>query len=138
MAEEVTIYEGKIPFKVAYFSHPGLWFLLWGWNVGLLSAWLQTFEQTLKITTQRIIVTTGILSKKIEEVEFDRVDDTAYQQRLLDRLVGIGTITLMSGDKTAPLFSFSIHNPADFREQIRESIKQERRRMRAIPVREDF
>jgi hypothetical protein len=136
MAEEEIIYEGKLPFKVAYFSHPGLWFLLWGWNVGFLGAWGRALGQRLKITTQRVVLTSGLFSRDMEEVEFDRVHDTTYHQGLLDRVVDIGTITLFSRDQTAPEFSFLIHNPAYFREEIRQCIKHERRRLRAVRLEE--
>lgn len=42
------------------------------------------------------------------------------------------TSTLFSRDQTAPEFSFMIHDPAYFREQIRQCIKHERRRLRAV------
>jgi hypothetical protein len=132
MSDELIVYEGRIPFKVAYFSHTGWWYALWGWNVGLVTAWLKTFGQTIRITTQRIVVTTGILSKAVEEVEFYRVQDTTYQQSFVERLTGIGTITLFSRDKTAPVFSFRIHAPEFFREEIRNCTKIERRRMRMV------
>ena len=132
MSEELIVYEGRIPFKVAYFSHRGWWYLLWGWNFGLLASWLKTFGETIKITTQRVVLTTGIFSKAVEEVEYYRVQDTAYHQSFLERLVGIGTITLFSRDKTAPEFSFLIHEPDYFREEIRRCMKGERRRMRTM------
>ena len=132
MSEELIIYEGRIPFKVAYFSHRGWWYLLWGWNFGLLTSWLKTFSQMFKITTQRVVVTHGLFSQDVEEVEFYRVQDTTYHQNVLERIVGIGTITLFSRDKTAPLFSFTIHEPDYFREEIRQYMKGERRRMRTV------
>jgi membrane protein YdbS with pleckstrin-like domain len=132
MSEELIVYEGRIPFKVAYFSHRGWWYLLWGWNFGLLASWLKTLGETIKITTQRVVLTTGILSKDVEEVEYYRVQDTAYHQSFLERIVGIGTITLFSRDKTAPIFSFLIHEPDYFREEIRRCMKGERRRMRTM------
>ena len=130
MSEEIIVYEGRIPFKVAYFSHKGWWYPVWGWNIGLLTSWIQTFGETIRITTQRVAVTTGILSKTVEEVEYYRVQDTTYHQSFLERLTGIGTITLFSRDKTAPTFSFTIHEPEYFREEIRNCMKTERRRMR--------
>ncbi len=30
MSEELIVYKGRIPFKVAYFSHHGWWYVLWG------------------------------------------------------------------------------------------------------------
>jgi hypothetical protein len=132
MSEELILYEGRIPFKVAYFSHRGWWYVLWGWNFGLLTSWLKTLSQTFKITTQRIVVTHGLFSQDVEEVEFYRVQDTTYHQNFLERIVGIGTITLFSRDRTAPLFSFTIHEPDAFREEIRQCMKGERRRMRTM------
>lgn len=132
MSEELIVYEGRIPFKVAYFSHRGWWYLLWGWNLGLLASWLKTFGETIKITTQRVVLTTGFFSKDVEEVEYYRVQDTAYHQSFLERVAGIGTITLFSRDKTAPIFSFLIHEPDYFREEIRRCMKGERRRMGTV------
>ncbi len=132
MGEELIVYEGRIPFKVVYFSHTGWWYVLWGWNFGLLTSWITTFGETIRITTQRVMVTSGIFSKDVEEVEYYRVQDTTYHQSFVERLIGIGTITLFSRDKTAPTFSFTIHEPEYFREEIRNSMKTERRRMRTM------
>jgi hypothetical protein len=134
MSEELIVYEGRIPFKVAYFSHRGWWYVLWGWNVGLLTTWVKTLGQSIRITTQRITMTNGLLSKDVEEVEYYRVQDTTYRQNLWERIVGIGTITLFSRDKTAPVFSFIIHEPEYFREEIRNCMKGERRRMRTMQL----
>lgn len=133
MSAEDIIFEGRIPFKVVHFSHGAGWLALLGWNIGLLISWLQTFNQTIKITSQRVVLTSGVISQDIEEVEFYRVRDTKYhQQGILQRLLKIGTITLFSEDATAPTFSFVIHNPVYYREQIRGYIKEERKRMGTI------
>ena len=133
MADEDIIFEGRISFKVVHFSHGTGWLALLGWNIGLLLSWLQTFNQAIKITSQRVVLTSGVISQDIEEVEFYRVRDTKYQQQgILQRLLKIGTITLFSEDATAPIFSFVIHNPAYYREQIRGYVKEERKRMGTI------
>lgn len=134
MTEEYLIFEGNIPFKVAHFSHGLLWLLLFGWNIGMLISWLQTFAESITISTQRIILRHGIISKDMEEVEFYRVKDTKYQQTLLQRAVSIGTITLFSDDTTAPNLSFTIDRPEYYREQIRASVNEERKRMGAIQI----
>ena len=78
MSEEYLIYEGKIPFRALHFSHNFWWFLFLGWNVGLLFSWGQRFGQRLQITSQRVILTRGIFSNEVEEVEFYRVKDTKH------------------------------------------------------------
>ncbi len=135
MREEQIFYEGKIPFKVVHLSHGGFWLLLIGWNIGLLISWLQTFGTSIKITSQRIVLTTGVISRTTEEVELYRVRDTTHQQRgILQRLFGIGTITVFSDDTTAPTLSFTLYNPEYYREQIRECVNRERQRMGIIQI----
>ena len=130
--EEQIIFEGRIPFRVVHFSHSLHWLLLLGWNIGLLISWLQMLNKTIKITSQRVILAYGVISKDMEEVEYYRVKDTRYQQSILQRIVGIGTILLFSNDITAPLLTFTITNPEYYREQIRQSVNFERKRMGAV------
>jgi hypothetical protein len=133
MPDEEIIFEGKIPFKIVHFSHGTRWLLLFGWNIGLIISWFQTFNKAIKITSQRVVLTSGVISQDIEEIEFYRVRDTKYrQQGILQRLFGIGTITLFSEDATAPTFTFAIHNPEYYREQIRGCVNMERKRMRTV------
>ena len=134
MSEEYLIFEGKIPFRVVHFSHNIVWFILLGWNLGLILSWLQSAGQGVKITNQRVVLSRGLLSKEIEEVEFYRVKDTKYQQTLFQRLLNVGTITLFSDDATAPTLSFTIEQPAYYREQIRENIHAARQDMGAIQL----
>jgi len=93
---------------------------------------LQMLSKTIKISSQRVILAHGVISKDMEEVEYYRVKDTRYQQSILQRIVGIGTILLFSNDTTAPLLTFTITNPEYYREQIRQSVNFERKRMGAV------
>ncbi|PID56801.1 hypothetical protein CSB45_10195 [candidate division KSB3 bacterium] len=134
MSEENRIFQGNIPFRAVHFSHSVWWLLLFGWNVGLLLSWLQCLGLSVQITTQRLVLSRGIVSKELEEVEFYRVKDTKYRQSLLQRILNIGTITLFSDDVTAPTLSFTIERPAFYREQIRSAVQTARREMGAIQV----
>ncbi|MBF0547910.1 MAG: PH domain-containing protein [Candidatus Riflebacteria bacterium] len=133
MSEEI-IYDGRIPTKVFLFSHNPIWILLLGWNIGLLLSILQSFCQSIRITSQRVILTTGFISRKIEEVEYYKVKDTSYDQHIMQRLGGVGEITIFSDDVTSPQLTFSIHDPVEIREKIREFVRTERGKMRSIQV----
>ncbi|OWR29466.1 hypothetical protein CDO73_14830 [Saccharibacillus sp. O23] len=55
-----------------------------------------------KITSQRLIVTTGLIGKKSDELELVRVKDVALEKTAMDRMMGVGTITVFSSDPTTP------------------------------------
>ena len=134
MADERIIYAGRIPFKVFHGSHGVLWMIALGWNVGLLISLVQSLCWRIRITSQRVVVTRGLLSQTQEEVEFYRVRDTRLQQGVVQRLFGVATITLISDDVTAPELTFSIHDAQNIREQVRESIREQRLELIAVQV----
>ena len=134
MLNERIIFEGRIPFTVFHFSHGLLWLLLLGWNIGLLISWLDSLNHTIRITSQRVVLIHGLIAKSEEEVEFYRVRDAKLDQSTIQRMVGVGTITLISDDVTAPELTFSAHNPQEYREQIRTCVREQRKEMGAIQV----
>ena len=44
------------------------------------------------LTSQRLRITRGILSKKVQETRLERVQNVNYQQGVLDRIFGVGTV----------------------------------------------
>jgi len=134
MSDEKIIFEGRIPFKVFHFSHGLLWLITLGWNIGLLTSLLQSLNWAMKITSQRVVLTRGLISQNEEEVEYYRVRDTKLQQGTIQRIFGIGTITLISDDVTAPELTFPISDPQSHREQIRNFVREQRKEMGAIQI----
>ena len=55
-----------------------------------------------KITSQRLIITTGLMNKKTEEIELVRIKDISMEKTMMDRMMGVGTITVVSTDPTTP------------------------------------
>jgi membrane protein YdbS with pleckstrin-like domain len=75
-----------------------------------------------RITNQRIVIESGIVAKQIEEIDMRTVADIEYRQGVVDRLLGIGTVTVVSSDRSAgrkPLVGLS--RPRDVRELVRNS-----------------
>lgn len=82
------------------------------------------------ITTQRVKIMKGILSKDVTEVELYRVKDTAAHQSLFLRLFGLGNIKIISGDAKSPvLFIMAIPKAVDIREKLRHEILLMRQKM---------
>lgn len=118
-------------------SHP--WMLLFGILlapviIGLfLLLWLLIEVKSVKyrLTTQRLFVTRGLISRKIDEVELFRVKDVTLSQGVLERMLGIGTVTVLSTDDATPELKLEgIADPARMKDAIREHCLAARRRER--------
>lgn len=55
-----------------------------------------------KITNYRVDFEYGILSKSIDTLELWHVEDISFHQSLINRMLGVGTLTIVSGDETTP------------------------------------
>ena len=88
----------------------GIWFIV---------TYLSRLSTRYTLTEERLIVTKGLLSKSIEEVELFRIKDTKVSQSFLDRLVGIGHIEVTSSDNTGSLSITTIPKALERRESIR-------------------
>lgn len=56
------------------------------------------------LTTQRFIHESGILKRVNDRVEVLDMDDITFEQGLIERMVGVGTIRIMSTDRSHPDF----------------------------------
>jgi len=75
------------------------------------------------ISTSRIKITTGIFSKHIKEIELYRIQDTSAFQSFLSRLIGKGSIFIVSGDKAEPRIEIkSVPNHEELREKLRNAV----------------
>ncbi len=59
-----------------------------------------------KITQDRIEWSRGILQRRVDNIDMFRIVDMKMERTLPDILVGIGSITLITSDKTDPNFKF--------------------------------
>jgi uncharacterized membrane protein YdbT with pleckstrin-like domain len=72
------------------------------------------------ITNQRVMIERGMLSKSLNEIDLRYIDDTQFFQSVVDRLLGIGNVTLISSDKAFPTTVLQgIAKPREIRELIR-------------------
>ena len=68
----------------------------------LIVRWFQTLGRTYRITTRRIVVETGVLSKKLEQIDLYRVADYTVERPFGQRIMGTGNLMLKTFDKTTP------------------------------------
>jgi membrane protein YdbS with pleckstrin-like domain len=76
-----------------------------------------------RISNYRIDYERGVLSKQIDTLELWHVEDIQFHQSLLERILGVGTIDIMSHDETTPkLLLQAIPNPRPLFESLKQRI----------------
>jgi uncharacterized membrane protein YdbT with pleckstrin-like domain len=94
MAEETTLYEGPVSHKTrlgAYILCGIVPVIGWIWAIFV---YLGVRATTYKITTQRVEITRGIISKDVDSILLWRVRDVRYHQSLGGRILGVEDVTL--------------------------------------------
>lgn len=84
----------------------------------------------------KLLIETGFLNKKEEEIRLYRIMDVTLRRSFGERIFGLGTIHCCSADKSSPEFDIlRIKNPADVKELLSDMVESERDRKR-VAVRE--
>jgi membrane protein YdbS with pleckstrin-like domain len=97
----------------------------------ILVRWIGNAAKKYELTTQRLIMRTGILFKRVDEIELYRVKDSRVDFSLLNQLTGIGTITLRSSDVSSQETDFRMRDvprARDVREKLRTLVDRARQR----------
>jgi uncharacterized membrane protein YdbT with pleckstrin-like domain len=94
-----------------------------------VAAWhfirVQSIHYTL--TTQRLITRNGIFSRKTDELELYRVRDFQMIQPFFYRLFGLGSITLMTADRSDPsVIIKAVAHAEEIRNHIRNQVESRR------------
>jgi uncharacterized membrane protein YdbT with pleckstrin-like domain len=94
-------------------------------SIALLVAWVRLRSTMYRVTNQRVLVEQGVFSKTVDEIDLRYVDDSTFTQSLVERILGIGSVTLISSDKSSPRYVLrSIRDPRGVREMIRAEAYQ--------------
>lgn len=99
--------------------------------------WLTIKFTNYEITTQRIRVTRGILSKRTDELELYRVQDTTFMQPFFLRLFSLANIVISTADISSPTVVLeAIPNAKELREDIRKNVEiaRDKKRTRVLDV----
>ena len=77
------------------------------------------------LSEDRLFISVGLLNIKDDEVLLYRVRDIDTERNLFQRLFGVGTVTVMSSDKTMPnLVLKNIKDPVMVKEIIHKQVEE--------------
>jgi len=80
------------------------------------------------VTSQRLRIRRGVLSRLTQEVELYRVKDLTLAEPFLYRLMGLSSIHLHTSDRSHPLVMIrAVRNGDGLREQLRACVEQQRK-----------
>jgi len=68
----------------------------------LLPRWWHRSSKLYRVTTRRIVVETGVLSKRLEQIDLYRIADYTVDRPFGQRVMGTGNLLLKTFDKSTP------------------------------------
>ncbi len=76
-----------------------------------------------RISNYRIDFERGVIDKNIDTLELWHVEDLHFHQSLMDRMVNVGTITVISHDETMPKLELhGVPHPRPLYEQLKQRV----------------
>ena len=83
------------------------------------------------LSEDRLFLSVGFLSIKDDEILLYRVRDITTSRSIWQRLFGVGTVTVMSSDKTMPTLQMkNIRNPVAVKEMLHNQVEEMKIRRR--------
>jgi len=112
---------------IPYGEYIGLIPVLYG-MIKALKAYLRIISTRYNITTERIEIERGLISRRVDHIDMFRLKDVEYRQSIINRLMGIGTVTILSMDSSTPFLEIhGIRSPRAIYDRLKiESIRADR------------
>jgi uncharacterized membrane protein YdbT with pleckstrin-like domain len=87
--------------------------------------WLETSRHTYRVTSERVVITQGVLTRRTDQLELYRAKDVTLLEPFWLRMVQLGHIDLVTSDPTTPFLRLqAVPNAAALREQLRNAIER--------------
>lgn len=108
---EVVEYETSYHW-IIFFSLRALFTLM---IAPLIDKWTDEFA----ITNKRVIIKTGLISRKTIELNLTKIESVNVDQSILGRILGYGSLQIVGTGGTKEVFP-NINNPLTFRKKFQE------------------
>ena len=106
--------------------------------VGLAVPWIPwCFAKRVRyrITNYRIDFERGLLGKTIDTMELWHVEDLHFNQTLMDRIMNVGSITVLAKDETMPkLVIYGLPDPRPIYETLKQRVIAVKRQRGVVKV----
>lgn len=99
-------------------------------GLALLYYWAHSRSTSYRITSQRVVVETGLFSKRLDQIDLYRIHDYVVERPLGQRLMGTGNLVLSTQDRSTPAVRLAglSTDVVQLYEQLRRATELEKRR----------
>ncbi len=131
--QEETFFEGH-PAVIG--SLGALFVVILTAGLAAIYLWIRTRGTSYRLTSQRVIVETGVFGKRVDQLDLYRIVDFIVERSFGQRVMGTGTITIDSMDKTSPVTRIEgIHtNVMGLYERLRAAAEVEKQKRLVRPM----
>jgi membrane protein YdbS with pleckstrin-like domain len=106
--------------------------LLWA-GLGLTLAYYK-LGVAYSLTSQRFQHRAGILRQVTDRIETIDIDDVSFEQGLMQRMVGVGTIRIVSSDRSHPDLALHAIDRVHYVAELIDSTRRSERRRRGVHI----
>lgn len=102
--------------------------------------WLQLKCRVFELTTERLRVMHGVITRRTEELELYRVVDVSLVEPFFFRWLGLGNVVITTNDRSTPVVTIpAIRNVRELREELRKWVEacRDRKRVRLTELESD-
>jgi uncharacterized membrane protein YdbT with pleckstrin-like domain len=93
----------------------------------LVVGYLRRIGTKYLITTQRLRITRGLLRKAVQETRLERVQNVNYQQGVLDRMLGVGSVDFDTAGTDDSEFRFEwVNHPEEVVRAVDRAVEEAR------------
>jgi uncharacterized membrane protein YdbT with pleckstrin-like domain len=93
----------------------------------LVVGYLRRIGTKYLITTQRLRISRGLVRKKVQETRLERVQNVNYQQGVLDRMLGVGTVDFDTAGSDDSEFRFEwVNEPEEVVRAVDRAVEDAR------------
>jgi uncharacterized membrane protein YdbT with pleckstrin-like domain len=105
------------------------------WSAYLLATFAGRRAVRYRLTPQRLEVERGILGRRYESIDLWRVRDVVLEQTLVERMRGVGRITVLSTDQVEPeLLVGPVAAAKPLYDRLRDAVAAARKEARVLPL----
>ncbi len=122
-----------------FFFSP-VWILIAAPILWIAWVWIGTRSESFTLTTERLRMKKGVLNQVFDEVELYRVKDVTLSRSVLQRMLGLGSVTMLTSDRGQENISIdSVRNSEELREHLRKQVEiiRDRKRVREVDFQEE-
>ncbi len=104
------------------------------WCIAIGTYIYRRMSVSYELTSQRFIHQRGILVRRTDRIEVIDIDDVSFTQGIIQRMLGVGTISLSSSDRTHPELRLNGIDQVNVVSNMIDDVRRDERRKRSLHI----